>query len=32
MPDEPLLIDASTLDVQSILKELKVAFSPNQVQ
>jgi hypothetical protein len=32
MPDEQLLIDASTLDVQSILKELKVAFSPNQVQ
>ena len=32
MPDEQLPINASTLDVQSILRELEVPFSPNQVQ
>jgi hypothetical protein len=32
MPDEQLPINASTLDLQSILKELEVPFSPNQVQ
>jgi hypothetical protein len=32
MPDEQLAINASTLDVQSILRELEVPFSPNQVQ
>jgi hypothetical protein len=32
MPDEQLPINASTLEVQSILKELEVPFSPNQVQ
>ena len=32
MPDEPLPINASTLDVQSILRELEVPFSPHQVQ
>jgi hypothetical protein len=32
MADEQLPINASTLDIQSILKELEVRFSPNQVQ
>jgi hypothetical protein len=32
MPDEPLPINASSLGVHSILRELEVPFSPNQVQ
>jgi hypothetical protein len=32
MPDEQLPANASTLDVQSVLKELEVPFSPSQVQ
>jgi len=32
MPDEQLPVNASTLDVRSVLKELEVPFSPNQVQ
>jgi hypothetical protein len=32
MPQEPLSVDASTLDIKSVLKELEVPFSPSQVQ
>ena len=32
MPDEQLPVNVSTLDLKSILKELEVPFSLNQVQ
>ena len=32
MPDEEVPVNASTFDVKSVLRELEVPFSPNQIQ